>query len=189
MSDVYKGSLCKIAATASKNSQGGGFRKRDPRLVKAYLITTSYTNRSNHQYLLAAKEYWKILHDHEQPLIRQGWVVQERVPSPRVRHFGSEYVFWECRSQRFGDISSGHNIKCGVRYRKKCLTSWLEGKRSITVRVGQNVTQLYSLCNLTKEEDKLVAVSASAKEVEKILNPSADYVSGLWKSQLSPLLF
>jgi hypothetical protein len=31
---------------------------------------------------------------------RRGWVLQERVLSPRVLHFSREQVFWECRQLR-----------------------------------------------------------------------------------------
>ena len=33
----------------------------------------------------------------DQPLNRRCWVLQERILSPRVLHFGSEQLFWECQ--------------------------------------------------------------------------------------------
>ncbi|RMZ80018.1 hypothetical protein DV738_g3032, partial [Chaetothyriales sp. CBS 135597] len=31
------------------------------------------------------------------PINRRGWVLQERLLSPRILHFGAQQVFWECR--------------------------------------------------------------------------------------------
>lgn len=39
MSDVYQNSFCNIAATASKESHGGLFRTRDPRILRRCIVT------------------------------------------------------------------------------------------------------------------------------------------------------
>jgi hypothetical protein len=33
----------------------------------------------------------------DQPLNQRGWVLQERILSPRALYFGREQLFWECR--------------------------------------------------------------------------------------------
>lgn len=35
----------------------------------------------------------------EMPLLRRGWVLQERVLSPRTLHFTSTQMFWECNQK------------------------------------------------------------------------------------------
>ncbi|KAF7874912.1 hypothetical protein EAF04_002086 [Stromatinia cepivora] len=77
MCDVYRGSFCNIAATASEGSEGGLFRSRDPRLVSPLVITTEYTDYENKTLLGEFTYFSDIVHDHDQPLLHRGWVVQE----------------------------------------------------------------------------------------------------------------
>lgn len=45
MNDVYAGSLCNIVASASSDSNGGCFRKRDPRFSRPSIVNVRYANR------------------------------------------------------------------------------------------------------------------------------------------------
>jgi hypothetical protein len=43
---------------------------------------------------------------------------------------------------------------------------------------------VYSRCNLTKAEDKLVAISGLAKEIHKALGNKDTYLAGLWRQHI-----
>ncbi|KAH9215206.1 heterokaryon incompatibility protein-domain-containing protein [Leptodontidium sp. 2 PMI_412] len=155
MCNVYKGSLFNIAAAASSSSDGGCFRQRDPRLLRPCL-----------------------------PLYSRAWVVQERILAPRVLNFGSQYLFWDCRTCKASEIYPDglqavmdglvppDNIKADP--------SIHEDLFDATHHWNQIIIDC-SKCFLTKGSDKLVAISGIAKEF-KLLGGPGDYLAGLWRN-------
>jgi hypothetical protein len=186
MGDVYKGALCNVAATASSDGEGGLFRPRDPRYLKPCLISTEFSDQSNSNYWL---ESFLIPHDTFQPLFDRGWVIQERVLAPRTLHFGSEYLLWECRHHRKSEI-----YPLGVPRRIRSLSNLALGpsqrrSKSEARLYWEEIIREYSECQLTKDGDKLVAMSAIAKEIS-MLGGWGEYLAGLWGSDiLSDLLW
>lgn len=200
MGDVYKGALCNIAATASADSSGGCFRKREPRLLEPCTITTGYTNHSNNEYHIRENDYLRNILHCRQPLFHRGWVVQERVLPPRVLHFGETQVFWECRTEDAcetypsGLLPTTYNTS-------DCLKrqNWLTSTTNAHTQPGTQNFQIlcedvysfwwkiivaYSQCNLTREEDKLVAISGLAKEVYTAFEGHNEYLAGLWRRNI-----
>jgi hypothetical protein len=92
MGQVYQNSFCNIGATASRNSSGGLFLKRNPDLVKPCRV---HFGQQGYQLIWAG--LWSFEID-EAPLSRRGWAFQERWLCPRMLHFSSEQLFWECRN-------------------------------------------------------------------------------------------
>ncbi|CAN9260870.1 unnamed protein product [Alternaria alternata] len=105
MSKVYMYSFISIAATASDSSTGGCFRQRDGRTVlpTEVYIQMHDSGRDNDEKPAKVK-YRLVLHKDlwteklaDEPLNQRCWILQERILSPRVLHFGHEQLFWECR--------------------------------------------------------------------------------------------
>lgn len=106
MGDVYANSTLNIMATASRDSHGGLYRDRDPEVVLNLVrVETGWTHhtqmttemgRTKDYYFLADRDLWQDSVA-EAPLNTRGWVLQERVLSPRALHFGSHQFLWECR--------------------------------------------------------------------------------------------
>jgi hypothetical protein len=99
MSSIYTNSYITIAATHSESSihgcySTGSLDHQDYRLSssKQHDATTVETD-------LCVRE--KIAHIGEEraltPLLKRGWVCQERLLSPRVLHFCEKELIWECR--------------------------------------------------------------------------------------------
>lgn len=132
-------------------------------------------------------------------LLERAWVFQERLLSPRILHFGSHELVWECREQMACDCST---------------SIWAAAEEHINVRrlVGHQIipkpdlpfllspaTQLYStwylvahqystvMPNLTYESDVFPALSGMAKRISSIAKD--EYVAGLWKGDLVRGLF
>lgn len=180
MGDVYKGSSCNIAATASSDGSGGCFRDRDPRYLKPCLVTTEFSNHSNSAYWLESR---RLPHDTFQPLFDRGWVVQERVLAPRTLHFGSEYLLWECQRDRKTELYP-HGYP---RYTSPLPSLTMGPSKYLSKREARSywkeLIREYSLCQLTEPRDKLVAISAIAKELNT-LGGWGDYLAGLWRSDI-----
>ncbi|OTB01394.1 hypothetical protein M426DRAFT_323533 [Hypoxylon sp. CI-4A] len=100
MADVYSGAVCTIAATSSASSEGGCFRERNPSYLQPFKIGSS--SESNTEvgaesiYVRFDDMYDFERHVDKAPLNTRGWVFQERMLSPRILHFGSRMVYWEC---------------------------------------------------------------------------------------------
>ncbi|KXJ94922.1 heterokaryon incompatibility protein-domain-containing protein [Microdochium bolleyi] len=112
MGDVYKNSTINIMATASRDSHGGLFRERaDPQtgldtlgLIHVEAAWSTVEDGGAHRVFpmgtslqLTELDLWQVSVA-EAPLNTRGWVLQERVLSPRALHFGKEQLLWECRS-------------------------------------------------------------------------------------------
>jgi hypothetical protein len=130
------------------------------------------------------------------PLNKRGWVLQERVLAPRVIHYCAREIFWECHElhacERF---PTGLQTTLGTRELLKSsvfCTQNTEALSHLQIPPGhatrallkwKEIINVYSSCALTKEEDKLIAISGIATEMQKILR-NDKYLAGLWKSQL-----
>jgi Heterokaryon incompatibility protein (HET) len=93
MGDVYKGALCNIAASVSGDSNDGCTRHRDPRLITPCTVTTGFTDHINDQYHIRVGGALSAVLFANQPLFTRGWIVQERILSARVLHFGERQLF------------------------------------------------------------------------------------------------
>jgi hypothetical protein len=203
MGKVYKNSIMCIAAAASENAEGGLFRARDPAYVASHRleISSQTCKRSYdavHTYLWTSGVV-------EAPLNRRGWAVQERLFAPRTVYFGMNQIFWECQHlqacEALPDSIPSDLISdeiCSLKtWHTDIATALATNRNESNIRIGgieaqrkmlfiyrpwKLVVETFTRCNLTVLGDKLVALSATAKEMQTILNDT--YVAGLWKHNL-----
>ncbi|KAF8846445.1 HET-domain-containing protein, partial [Acephala macrosclerotiorum] len=98
MGSVYQNGYCNIAATKSSNAHESFLAEKSPRtksMVPPCYIQSTWNDATNscwhlHEWSNQDQVYLS------GPLLSRGWVVQERVMSPRVLHFGSNQISWEC---------------------------------------------------------------------------------------------
>ncbi|KAI0486828.1 heterokaryon incompatibility protein-domain-containing protein [Xylaria cf. heliscus] len=188
MGSIYSHAVCNIAATWASDGRDGCFSTNDPFSREPTRITLSpdldwwSESTSSQQYHL-----WQEDSYHEDilaaPLNQRGWVVQERYLSRRQLNFAKRQIYWECHelmaSEQFptGIVNFERGIKTFTRHvynlSKPCLHS------SEIRQSWADLVNLYSRCQLTKESDKLVAISGLAREVGSILKDTC--IQGLWK--------
>jgi hypothetical protein len=242
MSKVYRYSFINIAATGSSSSDGGCFWKRDERTVLPTEVYIQWRNswsdcnqeatRTKYRVVLEADAWTRKLTD--EPLNRRGWVLQERILSPRLIHFGREQLFWECResftcetyplglptalqshplinikrlqladesednrwparyvSETPQDISYARRLweKVTAVFRPIVIQETTLHAALINAPAYEDwyaVLELYSMGELTKDDDKLVALSGIAQTIITV-RPSQlgdGYLAGLWQSSL-----
>tara|TARA_R110002033_G_scaffold5178_2_gene22822 strand:+ start:137 stop:547 length:411 start_codon:yes stop_codon:yes gene_type:complete len=133
-----------------------------------------FINRANGDYLLESPSEQGVPHDQQQPLYRRAWMIQERFLAPRVLNFGSQYLFWECRTCKaseiypggisavLGDLSPLSGIKADV--------SGHADMYSATYHWNQIVMEYYK-CALTQRSDKLIAISGITREFKVLGGP------------------
>lgn len=97
MGDIYTNSFCNIAAT-SADPLKGCFTDRLTYMVEPYPVPAPHLHSEERSYVIGYDDFWgnSLLDTY---LHTRGWVLQERMLSPRTIHFGQEQMFWECRCE------------------------------------------------------------------------------------------
>ncbi|KAF1847959.1 HET-domain-containing protein [Cucurbitaria berberidis CBS 394.84] len=99
MADIYQHAILTLAATTSSASSQGTY-SRNPRIAKH---TEIILQGGVAGYRIGVRErvrHWnrKTANDEKQfPLLSRGWVLQERLLSPRILHLSGTELIWECR--------------------------------------------------------------------------------------------
>ena len=104
-------------------------------------------------------------------MVQRAWVLQERLRSPRILHFGRNEVFFECNKLIATETyPSGLPASCHLATKAKLLPSWTK------------IVEEYSSRQLTYLSDKLVALSGIAHHLalHKESTLSTRYLAGLW---------
>ena len=196
MKDVYKNALLTVAATRAQNSSIGCFTDRDPSLIRGFKIPTEQNGRSSDPLYCFDKDIWADGVS-EAPLNTRAWVVQERFLSRRTLHFGAQQIFWECHeldgceAYPRGFPPAIRNANTLNHFKDIQLTrhvvSNTAGLRIVTYYPQwERIIDAYTLSNLTKSTDKIIALSGIAAEMESLYGD--EYLAGLWRRYLPELL-
>lgn len=167
MSSVYSGSALNLAATSAADGRAGLFFNRNKGSARV-CITEKLRRR-----ILVNNEIWQKYVENG-PLAERGWVTQERFLAARTIHFTSSQVFWECREMR-----ASESFPNGQKGDNKELFNTIPLKTSLLTSNGwSRVVEQYCSTVLSKEEDKLIAMSGIAKHFQSQLKDQ--YLAGLW---------
>ncbi|KAF5573399.1 heterokaryon incompatibility protein [Fusarium pseudoanthophilum] len=197
MGRVYKNALCNIAASASADCQGGLFFDRDPRMVRPAVIVSQWSDCPPSTYQISKLHVWEDGVS-DAVLNTRGWVLQERFLAPRIIHFASDQIYWECfelqaceafprglpSTVRRHGLTLPMKELCFSNGGKELRPFWQQPPLPMFdgYRVWKQVVETYTCTHLTKSKDKLVAISALAKEARQALKD--DYLAGLWRRHL-----
>jgi hypothetical protein len=97
MGDIYSNGLYNLAATGSADGNRGLLISRSPSLN----LPCEFKSHSGPESLRSWHVHPRYLYEQDilldGPLLRRGWVIQERLLALRTLHFGTDQLFWECR--------------------------------------------------------------------------------------------
>jgi hypothetical protein len=109
-------------------------------------------------------------------LSTRGWVMQERMLSPRSLHFGPSEIGWECRSC----------ISC------ECTQGSLRSRRGGPLLKGSLIrtdwhktVKEYTRMSLTVANDRLPALSGLVSVLSRGATLDDEYICGLWRSTMT----
>lgn len=178
MGNVYEHAVCTIAADGAKNGNTGCFIQAPLRQPKCI----SFPN-SGLLWLNASSDEVSLEYESHGPLAKRAWTLQERVLSPRILHFGTNGVFWEC-DQLATFQNNFTNAHLEGYFRHKTTKRGVQNSSDTTEVVTNwyKLVENYSTRALTKENDKLIALSALAKRYRAVLKDI--YIAGLWRRDL-----
>ncbi len=191
MCDIYQGSHICVAALDGRSSGDGLFARRDPLVYASFLAGDTVQGKG--MCVLPSRSRGSVWCK-EWPLHRRGWVVQERILSPRTLGFG-RYLTWECREATRdetvpGYIRDHHEPNCGSFFRSVLDKSRCGDKMELTEAERENIYKSwldiannFSSCSLTVKSDRLAAISGIAAAIER--RTGWKYLFGTWE----PFLF
>ncbi|KAI1354793.1 HET-domain-containing protein [Xylaria sp. FL0043] len=199
MADIYRNSYVTIAAASSKDSRGGLSLDKSRRAQTTLKGTTSTgksysihvqcsimphfyrdekTPKEAIQHPISpttARDYAGVLKVF--PLLTRGWVLQERLLSPRFLQFGKDELLWDCRESML--------CECGQRpadlpYNQFTLTG--DNHDLLSYR-WRKIVEFYCCLSLTFPQDRLPALSGLARQMGE-RKAGATYLAGLWSDSL-----
>ncbi|KAI1506061.1 heterokaryon incompatibility protein-domain-containing protein [Biscogniauxia marginata] len=174
MSSVYSNAIVTLAADGSPDSHGG-LSKPSPSNLDATRAFTIPLPGDNNVYVCKGLIGDSSSHfEKDQPLQDRAWVFQERVLSRRIIHFTTTKMIWECKEEVCSETSffpsRGEDTGSFFSLQKQHDYSW-------SAYVNE-----YTRKQLTYTTDRLAAIAGVADTMKE--NASADYVGGLWRSEL-----
>jgi hypothetical protein len=216
MSRIYQFSLLTVAATGAEDASRGCFLNRAPTSLEiGSVITLPYRTKEGvargdfmlfEQHTTFAEEYDRFVE--KSPLLKRGWVFQERVISRRMVHYTRGRIFFECRTHRFmNECQEGISKEetqlgfWGPEIKVKSFPKKVPNQFEATI-LGRwyMAIKIYTQLRLTKTSDKLAAVAGVAREFQVLLSKEKEkagktsrdgsalhtplYVSGLWSHDL-----
>ncbi|KAF2269970.1 HET-domain-containing protein [Lojkania enalia] len=211
MQQVYRHSFLNISALGASNDDEGLFHERNPAHIAPTIVQLKRKRDCEPEpYLFVLEKYgaWRLTFEME-PIVKRGWVIQERLLSPRVLHFGRKQLFWECRQQNaceihpeyvyhFANVHEHHGDRENLEKAKKphLWKQLLDVQQRVLVDdpyqqlfIDWNtVLHAYSACVLSVSNDKLVALSGLANDIKHALGTLRPgphrYLAGLWEERL-----
>lgn len=191
MDKVYMNADMCLAASAASHAFGGFLDKKrnladfQPISIDAVGASSPPTGLFAYPHnTTTASRLWEQLAE-ESPLNHRGWVLQERVLSPRTVHFTSEQLCWECEELQALELIP--NVELSGRSSKDSELGQDKGPAVTaqdydTYQKWRRIVQKYTECDpLTKDNDKLVAISGLANFFSQRLG---NYYAGLWEDML-----
>lgn len=172
------------------------FLARDASITQRY--TLQWSDNPDIQIIVSPAEY--IPAPEKEPLYKRAWCFQETLLSPRVLYYTAGELVFHCQRLKvtesnweFGTITSSKPEPVPVeRWRYENSNGDVEGVEEIYYDEWRALVEQYSRRLLTKQGDRLPAVSAIARTwiMPRVLeeNPEETYIAGLFKGDLQKSL-
>ncbi|KAF2810766.1 HET-domain-containing protein [Mytilinidion resinicola] len=182
MGTIYRNAAVTLAASASLGSREGLFRPTKTR--KLCFGLESVCNQPNYKGIFV-REKLKLLHTQlDHPLTTRGWVLQERLLSPRVLHFGKHEMMWECMTHSTCSCTELPRDTFWLQPKQKYQKFILDqASHSQTAKAWRDMVTDYSRMRFSYESDIFPAISGAVKVMEKTIQ--SRYLAGLWESTLT----
>ncbi|KAH6972470.1 heterokaryon incompatibility protein [Ilyonectria sp. MPI-CAGE-AT-0026] len=187
MSEVYTNSFCNISAMDAPDAHHSMFCSRDPNSLCPEIVHLA-TGSEVAPYLISHTTFWDSEVSHALVNTR-AWVLQERLLSRRILHFGERQLLWECQMKDAAEVYPDGlppEISSSSSRFKSLSPDRYTSRNDSNVGghlLWQRIVEKYTACGITYPGDKLVALSAIAKTLTPVLQD--EYVAGMWRRYLA----
>lgn len=180
MNNVYKHSFCTVAASSSEDSTKGCRVQCPQESAQSFdLQFDTGTFRIFDRHFLAGWSYLYIAN----PMFARAWCLQERQLSVRVLHYAETQLLWECRTCTATSETPWQDVNPLPSAHLRLLDVTPSGQEGSVMdkRRWFHIVEDYSQRLLTRENDKLPALSGLAQE---FLGFRGSYAAGLWTNDI-----
>ena len=183
MRSVYSHSIMNISATGAIDPSIGCFLDRNADHLRPFSVFVSYSKK---EYFCFDADFWRA-NISDAPLSKRAWAFQERLLSPRILHFGSTQMSWECM-----EFSSCETFPEGVRETMPQLGFFFEKRnlfdptRGFSIDMWENLVSHYTNCAMTVPSDIYMAFAGLVEEIHSLTTD--EYCAGLWRKELEEQL-
>lgn len=197
MASVYKHCEINISADRAQNAEVGCFPERLSPLAEHCELDWHGFCPDVMRYTVCSWNASGFGALQSLPIAKRAWVVQERLLAPRILHFGSDQLFWECRDI----ILASNSVPLGI----PLLITDYYGRRAFGVEtfparpsrvadghtispppandLWRSIVKEYTSCSLTyPNKDKSNAISAIAQQAAMLRRDS--YVVGFFRADI-----
>ncbi|OCL09822.1 hypothetical protein AOQ84DRAFT_266890, partial [Glonium stellatum] len=202
MMEIYSNSILTIAASVGDSTHVPCFTKRTSELLKPAKFVAP--NIESSFFYVIDQDLWEASVSGA-PLNSRGWVLQERLLSPRTIHLCREQVFWECSELAaceglpFGLPAKIMELRGGLipipqngfkSFINVCSTPALTGspwssKNSQPFNLAYErwcqIVETFSMCKFTNPSDKILAITGVARRMNNVFDDT--FLAGLWKKR------
>lgn len=181
MDNVYKNTYCTIAADCAENGNQGCIVEQKLQVVRPCVV---YTDRGP---ILCLPPQSSLEEKFEsEPLEQRAWALQERMLSPRILHCATNQLFWEC-NEEFKCQTYPDDLTSNGDFQKVSRMMTIFSDQARLHQQWNGVIEDYCKRSLTREEDKLIALSGIAKVFQSRMTHNI-YLAGLWYNSLPSAL-
>ena len=184
MASIYGNSFLTLAATKSRDGAGGCFSVLDQRYQPAKMSGHSQDGSPYAIYVRRQLPHWGLAISAEMdpcPLLTRGWVFQERFLAPRVLHFGTHELRWECMQMSACECDAVKAVS-QVNNPKADYVFWLKQPKNTVQTAWRHMVKDFSSLTLTYESDLFPALSGLVKQMQQYRQDR--YLAGLWEDSL-----
>ena len=194
MGDVYRGAVLVISAAATADAHDGIFL---PRTASWTIEPVSYDRKTNRPCVIAHEEVdHRPLWDKDGgsgnwPLQTRGWTLQEGLLATKIVHFTPRELMWECNhgvrcecGNWHGDVSNASALSPRARFRQALGPACKPEDRA---EYWCKLVRAYMGRNLTKDADRLPAISALARQFRHHFGMGS-YRAGIWTAFVPMML-
>ncbi|EPE32882.1 heterokaryon incompatibility protein [Glarea lozoyensis ATCC 20868] len=179
MCDIYSNSYIAIAAAIAVDAQAGFLRDRKSNILPKVLTGSGLRCRAEVDHV-----NWPS----QEPILSRAWCYQERLVPRRLLSYRVAEVTWECRTTHWCECGRAESYYGTDRiiYERTLMKEPLDKKKMYDYW-HQKLLVDYTQLSLTRESDRLAAVSALAFQFQerlKVAGKDDVFLAGFWRSHL-----
>lgn len=201
MADVYGNSACNIAVLGMDGVEGC-FSLRNPLEIIPCRIQTENPGKGRNVYVLPQllRTDYSLSALRRPPLLRRGWVLQERLLTSRILYFGADRLFWECCRhtlseswpiKRTNSTDSSYRFSSKGKFRALCEFSspdsrditkppnLISNRTLLLYHYWQDTLCRYTEADLTFATDRFMALAGIVKTFQR--HSGFTYIYGTWR--------
>ncbi|KAF2199762.1 HET-domain-containing protein [Delitschia confertaspora ATCC 74209] len=185
MASFYKNAMLTIAATKSSSGDGGLYTSNPDFELKGMTPDGEQYHlvfRERIEHELMDSKYGNMIELF--PLMSRAWILQERLLSERVLHFGPYEIFFECNTSIECECGEIAGFEISAALPKMMHSEALDNADNLYYgqRAWHALVGLYTGLSITVPSDKLPAFGGLARQWS--VAKKSKYLAGLWEDTL-----